>query len=322
MTEQGKIDIIYVEDSDVERFNMKSEGQFNIAEVKRASEGLLSRADIYYMIQKGWLHPTRVQKTKIERFEFSQGDIRIIKSIVGYVKLGFSKRVAFELAKRDSVHEGDFEFTTEAIWSIMEVLPYRDESGALVKRVRSKMSNGRDILVEVRTEPTAWKAIKTPKRLFCVAHMMLGAIQERDSNAILEVKADASMIVGAVLTVAHFTKVNLLWFGSEDVTAYTGDNTEECYRDRLRVTLVDSVLVSSEAVINARRFVEEHGAVVTGVVALTDCLDEKERQEIVMSGTEIVPMVHRGPTKRVSLRRGNRGTKEVPASDRMMEEPL
>ncbi len=64
---------------------------------------LLQRIDIprhklYYLEQKGYVNPQRIQMGDLEAREFSEADVRLVAAIWKYLKQGFKHKVAHQKA--------------------------------------------------------------------------------------------------------------------------------------------------------------------------------------------------------------------------------
>jgi len=68
--------------------------------------GILEKIDIprhklYYLEQKGYIHPKKVPRGELQVREFTQEDFKKIQIIWKYLKQGFKHRIAYEKAMQE-----------------------------------------------------------------------------------------------------------------------------------------------------------------------------------------------------------------------------
>ncbi len=56
---------------------------------------------VYYLENKGYIHPRKIQKDRISRREYSRRDYEIIASIFKYYKRGYPPKVAYQLVTKE-----------------------------------------------------------------------------------------------------------------------------------------------------------------------------------------------------------------------------
>jgi len=267
-----------------------------IGDIKKASGGLLDRPVIYYAIEQGWFRPTRVTKAKIDRFEFSEEDMRLAKAVAGYLRMSVKTRVAFERAMEDvgSKRLTGLDLLGRKGRPLREVLAevmrpgtgseLRPEdvlcSPSMGEDERLKKLFGEGLLDDI-------EVLATASNLFQVSRVMLEIVREQEANAVFPVKPDAALLVGGILAVAHFMRVDLRLF------VPTGDSDAGEAQERmpdtsaLHVVLVDSVLNSAETVLCGKHRVEVSGAVVTGAIGMLDSLSPIDRERIQTNGCQV-----------------------------------
>ncbi|HTG02012.1 MAG TPA: MerR family transcriptional regulator [Nitrospirota bacterium] len=60
----------------------------------------IPRHKLYYLEQKGYVHPRRVPMGDLETREYSAQDFLLIQRIWKYLKRGFKHKVAYQMATR------------------------------------------------------------------------------------------------------------------------------------------------------------------------------------------------------------------------------
>ena len=224
-----------------------------IGDIKKASGGLLDRPVIYYAIEQGWFRPTRATKAKIDRFEFSEEDIRLARAVAGYLRMSVKTRVAFKRAMEDvaSKQLTGLDLLGRKGRPLRDVLAEAMRPGRgselHLEGVLCSPSMGEDEeLNKVFGEGFLdnIEVLATASNLFQVSQAMLEIIRQQEANAVFALKPESSLLVGAILTVAHFMRVDLRLFvppGDSDA----GEGPERTPdASALRVALVDSVLDS------------------------------------------------------------------------------
>lgn len=58
----------------------------------------IPRHKLYYLEQKGYITPQRIQMGDLEAREFSEADVRMVATIWKYLKQGFKHKVAYQKA--------------------------------------------------------------------------------------------------------------------------------------------------------------------------------------------------------------------------------
>jgi len=61
----------------------------------------IPRHKLYYLEQKGYIHPQKVPRGELEVREFTQEDFKKIQIIWKYLKQGFKHRIAYEKAMQE-----------------------------------------------------------------------------------------------------------------------------------------------------------------------------------------------------------------------------
>jgi len=61
----------------------------------------LAKDFVYYLENKGYIHPRKIQKDRISRREYSRRDYEIIASIFKYYKRGYPPKVAYQLVTKE-----------------------------------------------------------------------------------------------------------------------------------------------------------------------------------------------------------------------------
>lgn len=56
---------------------------------------------VYYLEDKGYIHPRKIQKDRISRREYSRRDYEIIASIFKYYKRGYPPKIAYQLVTKE-----------------------------------------------------------------------------------------------------------------------------------------------------------------------------------------------------------------------------
>jgi hypothetical protein len=266
---------------------------YGIAEVIAASDGLLDKPAIYYAIGRGWFRPKRVKKAKIDRFAFSDKDLRLARMAAGYLNMGLKTQAAFRLAMEDTAHEeiagldafarkGKVlrDIVAEAVGE--ETVSERGLDGVLCSPSSAEDEELNKALGE--GFPGNLELLGTASNLFQVSRAMLDIVREREANAVFPVKPESSLLVGAILAVAHFMRVDLRLFAPPERSDATDAHERTPDDSALRVALVDSVLDSAETLLSAKEHVQKSGAAVTGVTALLDCLNPSDRGRIEAAG--------------------------------------
>jgi DNA-binding transcriptional MerR regulator len=58
----------------------------------------VTKDQLYYFEAKGFLHPRKVSAGKIERNDYTEEDLKMVKAISKYYQQGFPPKVAFQKA--------------------------------------------------------------------------------------------------------------------------------------------------------------------------------------------------------------------------------
>jgi DNA-binding transcriptional MerR regulator len=61
----------------------------------------IPRHKLYYLEQKGYIHPKRIPMGDLEAREFSRQDFERIKIIWKYLKRGFKHKAAYQMASEE-----------------------------------------------------------------------------------------------------------------------------------------------------------------------------------------------------------------------------
>ncbi len=61
----------------------------------------LGKDFVYYLENKGYIHPRKIQKDRISRREYSRRDYEIITSIFKYYKRGYPPKIAYQLVTKE-----------------------------------------------------------------------------------------------------------------------------------------------------------------------------------------------------------------------------
>lgn len=61
----------------------------------------LGKDFVYYLEDKGYIHPRKIQKDRISRREYSRRDYEIIASIFKYYKRGYPPKIAYQLVTKE-----------------------------------------------------------------------------------------------------------------------------------------------------------------------------------------------------------------------------
>jgi len=61
----------------------------------------LGKDFVYYLEDKGYIHPRKIQKDKISRREYSRKDYEIIASVFKYYKRGYPPKIAYQLVIKE-----------------------------------------------------------------------------------------------------------------------------------------------------------------------------------------------------------------------------
>ena len=56
---------------------------------------------VYYLEDKGYIHPRKIQKDRISRREYSRRDYEIIASVFKYYKRGYPPKIAYQLVTKE-----------------------------------------------------------------------------------------------------------------------------------------------------------------------------------------------------------------------------
>ena len=56
---------------------------------------------VYYLENKGYIHPRKIQKDRISRREYSKKDYEIIASVFKYYKRGYPPKIAYQLVTKE-----------------------------------------------------------------------------------------------------------------------------------------------------------------------------------------------------------------------------
>ena len=56
---------------------------------------------VYYLENKGYIHPRKIQKDRISRREYSKRDYEIIASVFKYYKRGYPPKIAYQLVTKE-----------------------------------------------------------------------------------------------------------------------------------------------------------------------------------------------------------------------------
>jgi len=61
----------------------------------------LTKDFVYYLEDKNYIHPRKIQKDRISRREYSRKDYEIIASIFKYYKRGYPPKIAYQLVTKE-----------------------------------------------------------------------------------------------------------------------------------------------------------------------------------------------------------------------------
>ena len=61
----------------------------------------IPRHKLYYLEQKGYVHPKRIPMGDLEAREFSKQDFERIKAIWKYLQRGYKHKIAFQMASEE-----------------------------------------------------------------------------------------------------------------------------------------------------------------------------------------------------------------------------
>jgi len=56
---------------------------------------------VYYLEDKGYIHPRKIQKDRISRREYSRKDYEVIASVFKYYKRGYPPKIAYQLVTKE-----------------------------------------------------------------------------------------------------------------------------------------------------------------------------------------------------------------------------
>jgi len=61
----------------------------------------IPRHKLYYLEQKGYIHPKRVPRGDLEAREFTEEDFKKVQAIWKYLKRGFKHKIAYQKAMEE-----------------------------------------------------------------------------------------------------------------------------------------------------------------------------------------------------------------------------
>lgn len=61
----------------------------------------IPRHKLYYLEQKGYIHPKRIPRGDLEARQFTEGDLKKIQAIWKYLKQGFKHKIAYQKAMEE-----------------------------------------------------------------------------------------------------------------------------------------------------------------------------------------------------------------------------
>ena len=73
----------------------------------------IPRHKLYYLEQKGYIHPKRVPRGDLEAREFTEEDFKKIQAIWKYLKRGFKHKIAYRKAMEE-LNNSQLEFSLQS----------------------------------------------------------------------------------------------------------------------------------------------------------------------------------------------------------------
>ncbi len=73
----------------------------------------IPRHKLYYLEQKGYIHPKRVPRGDLEAREFTEEDFKKIQAIWKYLKRGFKHKIAYRKAMEE-LNNSQLEFSPQS----------------------------------------------------------------------------------------------------------------------------------------------------------------------------------------------------------------
>lgn len=73
----------------------------------------IPRHKLYYLEQKGYIHPKRVPRGDLEAREFTEEDFKKIQAIWKYLKRGFKHKIAYGKAMEE-LNNSQLEFSPQS----------------------------------------------------------------------------------------------------------------------------------------------------------------------------------------------------------------
>jgi len=73
----------------------------------------IPRHKLYYLEQKGYIHPKRVPRGDLEAREFTEEDFKKIQTIWKYLKRGFKHKIAYRKAMEE-LNNSQLEFSPQS----------------------------------------------------------------------------------------------------------------------------------------------------------------------------------------------------------------
>jgi len=83
----------------------KGEGTMKTSEI--ISKLDIPRHKLYYLEQKGYVHPKRIPMGDLEAREFTKQDFERVRAIWKYLKRGYKHKAAYRMALEDIKAEGE-----------------------------------------------------------------------------------------------------------------------------------------------------------------------------------------------------------------------
>ena len=73
----------------------------------------IPRHKLYYLEQKGYIHPKRIPRGDLEAREFTEEDFKKIQAIWKYLKRGFKHKIAYRKAMEE-LNNSQLEFSLQS----------------------------------------------------------------------------------------------------------------------------------------------------------------------------------------------------------------
>ena len=267
--------------------SMNARETIQVADLIRESQGQLDRNAIYYMIKKGWLTPTRIAKQKIERFEFGENDLRLVRAIGGYTKLGFSRKRAIQSAI-DDIKSGKVTLDCSPAedpelkqWLMRlktpRYLPVSDDFPILASPTHSHSPLTAEFAVDY---------FQSPETVFKVAYWMISLIRQQDISVVIELDRESLIIIGALLTYAHFERYRLFKLSASERNLQSGW-LDDKVTPQDKIAIVGSYASSMDEIIQRHTNLEKYKQQTHDIILVLDALRDDDRKKINKLGLHV-----------------------------------